>query len=469
MPAGTTMQGDWDAYYTHQRIPILLMTTFEYVPQRFADDELNIPESGNGLPDIVDEASWLIKMNYRLRKELLLKGYSNGGVGGARICSDVYSDVDPNAETSGKPSWQETRRMLVTPADAFMTYLYAGQAAQFAVILRKTGKNPEKWPVELLDAIAFNDMSYDTVNWVQEAEEAFAWASAEENQPASNKNFAGKLFSYRAYAAANLFRLTGKTKYKSVVEADLVAIKAISIPSAGDDDYWGLYSYALADNFNADTTLISEIKSTILGLADYRGLNQVEKRALRWGNIWDFPMLVGQATTPVMFNNILAYAVTKDVDYYNTVHTTADYFLGTNPLHTTWITGVGTRGLDFCFHLDSRHINQNWRSYPGLIPYGPWSLANKSEPGEPSYGYDPVSFTIDGVVKQGGKGTWNFAWFNFTTHPDIETWPGHERLTNNIHSPLAMEFTVHQNTVHGAISYGFVNGREHANATAANK
>ncbi|MFA9389625.1 MAG: glycoside hydrolase family 9 protein [Prolixibacteraceae bacterium] len=450
--------GDWDGYYTHQRIPILLMTTFEYVPECFGDDELNIPESGNGIPDLIDEASWLIKFNYRLRKELLEKGYCDGGVGGARVCSDIYSSVDENTEHNDGPSWQEKRRLVVSQADAFMTYFYAGQAAQFAMILKKLGENPNAWPVELLDAVEFKDMSYDTVDWVKEAEEAFAWAVAEKNQPKSNNNYSNELSAYRSYAAANLYRITGKKMYHDIAKNDL----NYKIPSGTfvNDAYWGLYSYLLADNFDVDQELKKKLEKEMLDIADIKGADRANDRACRWGNIWDYPMLVGQGSTPTMFSNVVAYSYTGDKKYYNTIHTTADYYLGGNPLHTTWITGVGPRGLHAVFHLDSRHIYDDWKTYPGQIPYGPWSL---------EYGYTPYYWEMDGDTVDGGNGPWHHAWWNFSTYPDLQQWPGHERLSNNIHSPMSMEFTIHQNTVHAALSYGFVNSRAYKNANSAHR
>jgi uncharacterized protein YjdB len=442
--------GDWDSYYTHHRIPILLMLTWEYFPERFADDDLNIPESGNGIPDILDEASWLVKFNYRLRKELMQKGYSDGGVGGARICADVFTSVDGNAESS-LPSWKENRRTVVTKADAFMTYLYSGQAAQLGYALQKCGKNPHHYPVEMLDSIEFDKMSHDTVDWIAEAEEAYAWASDPANQPAKSTNYPASLNIFRMYAAVNLYRLTGKENYHAAAVLELNKLKNSS--SLGEDERWGVYSYLLANNFGTDKNLQLALKSVSLSTAVSAGLDAADKRACRWGGNFGFPMLIGQGTTPWMFENIIAYGLTSDKKYSDVVHTTADYFLGSNPLHTSWITGVGPRPPACGFHLDSRY-NHNWVLYPGYVPYGLWSMA---------YGYTPYTWTIDGVSIQGGAGTWNKDWANFSMYPLMDQWPGHERWNSNIHAPLPSENTIHQNTVYAGLTYGFVNARHHAN------
>jgi uncharacterized protein YjdB len=448
--------GDWDSYWTHQRVPMLLMATWEFAPDRFGDNELNLPESGNGIPDLVDEASWLIKFNYRLRKELKAKGYSNGGVGGARVCADVYTEIDGSAE-SNLPSWKETRHTVITKADAFMTFIYAGEAAQFACILKRLGKDPKNFKVEMLDDVDFAKMTKDNVNWILEAEEAYVWASAPDNQPAKGTNYDAPLATYKMYAAANLFRLTGKDEYNTAAKAELAKLQNAS--SIIGDQRFGVYSYLLSNTKKADKNLQIALKNAVISTANTDGISSSNSRACRWGGSISFPMLVGQATTPSVFETLIAACLTKDKKYEDVVHTTADYFLGTNPLHTTWITGVGPRPAACGFHLDTRY-NNNWVTYPGWIPYGPWSMA---------YGYTPYTWVIDGVSMQGGHGPWNKDWANFSMYPVMENWPGHERWNSNIHAPMSAENTIHQNTVYGAVTYGFVNNRHYTNNAASVK
>lgn len=445
--------GDWDSYWTHQRVPMMLMATWEFAPDRFGDNELNIPESGNGIPDLVDEASWLIKFNYRLRKELKAKGYSNGGVGGARVCADVYTEVDGSAESS-LPSWKETRHTVITKADAFMTFMYAGEAAQFACILKRLGKDPKNFPVEMLDAVDFVNMTKDQVNWITEAEEAYAWASAPDNQPTTRTNYDASLETYKMYAAANLFRLTGKDEYNTAAKTELAKLQNAS--SITGDQRFGVYSYLLSNTQKVDKNLQNSLKNGVINTANTDGINSASSRACRWGGSLGFPMLVGQATTPAVFETLIAACLTGDKKFEDVVHTTADYFLGTNPLHTTWMTGVGPRPASGGFHLDTRY-NNNWVTYSGWIPYGPWSMA---------YGYTPFTWTIDGVSMQGGAGSWDKDWANFSMYPTMENWPGHERWNGNIHSPMSAENTIHQNTVYGAITYGYVNDRHYTNSTS---
>ncbi len=453
--------GDWDSYAHHQRVPMTLMIMYEFFPELFADQEYDIPESGNGIPDIVDEASWLIKFNFRLRKALQDAGYSNGGVGGARVCADPYNNTLGNPEHEGTPSWQDHRPTLVTQADAFMTYMYAGEAAQFAMIIKKLGRDPEQWPVEMLDAKTFDEMTYLKANFIEEAEAAFDWAAAPENQPESGNNYPEPLTVYETYAAVNLFRLTGKSKYHEIAIQGLNSFK-----NAGNfttHQAYAAYAYLLIDHIDVDTELQQSLRAAAERTATNSALNAAEKRAARWGGVFDMPMLVGQATTPWMFETMVAYALTGNEQYKDVVHTTADYFLGTNPRHSTNMTGIGPRPVKRAFNLDGRTITENWGVFPGWIPYGPWAFTAKQQ--EMAY----KRTMADGIERLGGQGPWNEHWHNFSMTPTVLNWPGHERFSHNAIAPMLTENTIHQNSLHAATAYGFVNGRQHRNAQSPQK
>ncbi len=58
---------DFDRLIGHVRIPAVLLTLYEMFPKAFTDRQLNIPESGNGLPDLVDEARWGVDFWVRMQ------------------------------------------------------------------------------------------------------------------------------------------------------------------------------------------------------------------------------------------------------------------------------------------------------------------------------------------------------------------------------------------------------------------
>ncbi|HVK05757.1 MAG TPA: cellulase N-terminal Ig-like domain-containing protein, partial [Armatimonadaceae bacterium] len=102
--------GDWDGYYTHLRVAQELLLVYDMGPGKFADGELNIPESGNGIPDILDEAAWLPRFCRRLRAELLRKGWGTGGVS-LKVSGDAFGTDEgtlPDGTKVGRGSWEDT-------------------------------------------------------------------------------------------------------------------------------------------------------------------------------------------------------------------------------------------------------------------------------------------------------------------------------------------------------------------------
>ena len=134
----------------------------QLAPRNFRDGELNIPESKNGVPDLLDEAAWLPRFGHRLRHELLRKGYGTGGIG-LRIAGDAFGDDEktlPDGKKVGQGSWEDVNRTWAASGeDPWSTYRYAGAAAQLAFCLK-------------LAKVA----DPDGIDWAAEASEAYAWA-----------------------------------------------------------------------------------------------------------------------------------------------------------------------------------------------------------------------------------------------------------------------------------------------------
>ena len=59
--------GDWDRRIQHLRVSRVLLELAEMFPGYFAKVRLNIPESGNGLPDAVNEALWNLDCYRRMQ------------------------------------------------------------------------------------------------------------------------------------------------------------------------------------------------------------------------------------------------------------------------------------------------------------------------------------------------------------------------------------------------------------------
>ncbi|HET6557884.1 MAG TPA: glycoside hydrolase family 9 protein, partial [Prolixibacteraceae bacterium] len=312
--------GDWDAYVTHAVVPAYLMTTFELKPRNFSDGELNIPESNNGIPDILDEAGWLLN-HYRRAKG------PTGGIAGSRIEGDNY----PNKEAGGGlPSYEDIRpQWIVYAEEPRMTFIYARLAAQMAYNYKIAAKNRLLSPkINYQDSMAV---------WSAEALKAFSWA--QQNLWEGDE---AKIKSHRAAASAWLYKLTGDVQWLKGFKADL-EVTATDNSSYGKVE-WGIWAYVTAHEttpgFDAPLKAML-VKATEL-YARQQVTEAIEKnRSYRMGGNFNFKVHVGQATTPQVMPAIVAWEVTRDPKYLEAVYSTCDYMLGGNQLDMTWITGVG--------------------------------------------------------------------------------------------------------------------------------
>lgn len=409
--------GDWDAYYSHLNVASCLLFAYECAPRNFSDQELNIPESGNGVPDILDEAAWLPRFCYRLRQELLRKKWGTGGIG-LRVSGDAFG-----GDGEGVPSYEDVNRTwVVSGEDPWSTLRYAAVAAHLA------------WCLKLAKVA-----DPQGVDWTKEATESWAWAQKNLSEADAKRHNPREV---RTYAAAALFRLTGDAQYLASLDRDTAHLKAGD--QLWDTNAYGPWVYllgALPGNISAgkaDPSLVERLRTSVLATIRAAAIETPSKRALRWGGNFWMPMLVGQQTTPWIMEGIVGYALLKDSDPMlakqcrAAVVTSCDYVLGTNALNHTWVTGLGPRHVTQVFHLDAWY-NGKPTMHPGLIPYGPW----KKE-------------------KDIGQGPWDQAWPHKTVYPVIDHWPGNERWFDNRCSPMNSEFTVHQNNCYAAAAFGFL-------------
>lgn len=420
--------GDWDSYYTHWNVPRHLLLAYDLAPQNFRDGENNIPESGNGIPDLLDEAAWLARFAHRQRHELLRKGWGTGGLG-MRVAGDAFGTDEgtlPDGTKVGRPSWQDTDRLYaVSGEDPWSTFGYAGVAAQLAYYLHVLGRNDP-----------------EGIDWAAEAREAYAWAIANTREGDDGKF---NLPSWRAYAAAALFRLTGERAYERQLAADTESIGPTT-PLWWENIY-APYLHALTTaagpnrNVRPEPSLHQRLRAAVLFNAD-DAVRVAERRALRWAGKWDMPMLVGQQTTPWAMELAVGFRLVESTEpararrYLETLYTTADHFLGVNSLNIVWMTGVGPRHVEEMFHMDAWYNGPDGGSkgyHEGLIPYSPWRKE-----------------------RDFGQGPWDVAWAHKTVHPPIDQWPGNERWFPNRCTPLGLEFTVHQNIGPAAAYYGLL-------------
>lgn len=413
--------GDWDAYVTHAVVPSFLMTTFELKPLNFSDGELNIPESNNGIPDILDEAAWLLN-HYRRAKG------PTGGIVGSRIEGDNY----PAKEAGhGLPSYEDVRpQWIVYAEEPRFTFLYAKLAAQMAYNYKVAADNK---------LLSRKINSNDSISaWTSEAVKAFAWAQ-NNLRPGDEP----KIRSHRANAQAWLYKLTAQSKWLDGFKADL-EVTATDVSKFGQYE-WGIWAYVTASpkTNGFDPALKASLVKATEMYAQQQVTEAIDRnRSYRMGGNIYVKVQGGQATTPQVMPAIIAWETTRNPKYLEAVYSTCDYMLGGNQLDMTWITGVGDQFPTQVFNMDWWYNKAGIKEIvPGIVPYGP---------------------TADCDWMQGKNGDcnawgwWDSDYAHSKCYPDQSLWPVHERWYNNRYAPPSSEYTVHQTIAPSAAIYGYL-------------
>jgi len=391
--------GDWDGYYSHTKIPRYLMTAWELAPENFADGELNIPGSGNGIPDILDEARWLIDYMDRTRGP-------EGGVAGTRIHPDFY-----DLQGAGIPSWEDNRIWTIYGEDVQNTFTFAGLAAHLS---------------SCYESLGLNDPASA---WFDKAEDAYDWAISH------MENLSDHVNNTWLYAAACLYKASGTPVYQTHFMNEYEKNSGGSY--ASDNRNFAIWAYLTTDHPGMDTTRKSLCLEYATSMADADIVNTAEGRSFRVGFNRGFPILVGQSTTPHVFPALVAWKVTGEQKYLTAAQTTCDYYLGGNPLDMLWMTGYGDRHPLQVLHLDTwfREDGNNDEMIPGIIPYG---ATNR----------DWLN----------NNGPWAATFARERVYPEMEQWPVYEAYFDNRYAVPTNEYTIHQTIVRGAAIYGMLSG-----------
>ncbi len=336
--------GDWDREGGHINVPSFLLLAYELAPANFRDGELDIPESGNGLPDIVDEALWGLDFWRRIQRP-------EGGVSVGTFASSWPKN--------GETCWTDTLKWYVYADEPAMSYRYAAVALQAGHVLRGLGK------ADLADT------------YVQSGERAYAWA--QKNQKPEDES---KVRDDRQRAAAWLFKVLGSKKYEEQFKKDLQIIGADTPLSvwAKHDQRFAVWAYVTTARSDMDLALKQKLRDASLNWADTEFVASAERRGLRNGYHLQIPMFWGSGAHPRVSALMMAHYLSKNPKYLEAYLTSLDFTFGTNPLNMTWVTGLGARYPKNVMNINTWYTATR-EPIHGLLPFGPYRYDGDNAPG----------------------------------------------------------------------------------------
>jgi hypothetical protein len=348
----------WTAGYVEN-----LLRAYVEAPAAFGDAN-DIPESGNGVPDVLDEAKWGMDFLTRMQE-------SDGS---------LLSIV---GEAGGSPPSSATGQTLYGSANTSAALAGAAAFAYGARVFAQQGSS---------------DLQAYAADLGMRAERAYAWADANPNVIFKNNDQASGTSglgagqqetddygrtAYKLDAAVQLFRLTGDTTYRDFVDANYqkshliangnyvaewdVALQDALLEYADDTGATASVSAAIRDAYtkgvsgsgNLSDVLANRVDPYLAYLHDYTwGSNQIKAGK-------------GNAFTAAVVHGL---AGSQSADYLRAAQRYIHYLHGVNPFSLVYLSNMNEHGAENSvnefYHTWFTDKSPNWDRV-GVSKYGP--------------------------------------------------------------------------------------------------
>ena len=373
---------DWDRHLGHVVNVYDLCLAYILSDGALNDDDLRIAESGNGIPDILDEARNEVDFWLNLRYN---GGYSHG------ITNPDGNNYLYQAGNTPMAAWAN-----------------ALNSAMLAYCFQIAGLNDLK--------NTYQDSAIIAYNYVNSLSNPMLSTKIEEIRGAD----------FKMMTAAYLYNLTGETQYEDVVkkESKVTGPNSSIYLQGSYNQLWGTAAYLLTKREVHYPELQANMKAAIFAKAYSKETNNITKRPSRRGysaeQAW-------WQTNQDMHRTIIAHALADapedQLNFLDALVMEADWGLGRNPLNMIQMTTASTeladkRSVENCY--TSGRDDGTPGLHPGHTPYlnvDPW-------------GGEMVGSRPDKVFKQ--------------FYPNISQWPHASKYINTRFIWAHSEFTPRQ-------------------------
>ena len=345
--------GDYGRYVVNSGISTgSLLWAYEMFPAKVGKVKLNIPETGNGTPDILNEArfnlEWMLKMQD-----------DDGGAWHKQTSTHFSGFVMPQDDTL--PS-----EVIGTGSAPFKsTCATADLAAVAAIAARVYAPFDKKFAAQNLAA----------------AKKAWQWT--EKNPNVTFRNPPGistgeygdnDCSDERLWAAAELWRTTGDAGYNQYFLANYKGFT--DLLRKPDAESWrqvapmGLWAYAMAKPKGTDAKAAAEIRRLTTAAAQ-----EVTKETAKNGYhvsllTKDYVWGSNGVAANYGMQLLVANSFSPNPAFVNTALDNLHYLLGRNAFSLSWVTQLGANPYRHPHHRPSG-ADDNPEPWPGLLSGGP--------------------------------------------------------------------------------------------------
>jgi endoglucanase len=340
--------GDYGKYVVNAGISVgTLLMAYEYSPARFSQDDLNIPESGNGIPDILDEVRyelvWLLKMQR-----------SDGG---------VYH----------KLTREQFAGFVMPQTDNATRYLYqvsSTATADFAAMMARAARVYLPFDAvfaELCKAAALNAWNY------LKAHPSIVPVGGFHNPSgtATGEYGDGNDSDERLWAAAELFVTTGEADYNNYYQSNYSAGGIFGYQMGWQDvrDLAHL-TYLKSQQPATSETIRSQLRSALQSFCNTQVSirnNSGYQVALQTGDYYWGSNSVALNAAVLL---VMGYTELSTQTFLDVAADQMHYIFGSNALGMSFVTAVGKRYPHHPHHRPSESDGIA-EPVPGLMAGGP--------------------------------------------------------------------------------------------------
>jgi endoglucanase len=345
--------GDYGKYVVNAGISVAtLLLAYELFPEYFSSDSLNIPESGNGIPDILDEVKYEIQW-------LLTMQASDGSVYHKLTKEQFESFVMPSQDSGMRYIYQKSSTAtgnFIAVLSRFYR-LYKNYDSTLANQCLNAAKNAWNWLINQPSIVPPG---------------GFHNPSGTQTGEYGDNNDSDE----RLWAAAELFESTGEQSYKDYYEFNYNLGGLINstmnwqnVRTLAHITY--LFSKQSNTDQNVKTQLLNSLISYANTLASRKNTNgfgvSINPGEYYWGS-----------NSQVLNNGILlilAYTKTNDNKYLSAALEQINYILGSNAHNLSFVTGIGKKYPMKPHHRPSE-ADGILEPIPGFVVGGPNQFLN---------------------------------------------------------------------------------------------
>lgn len=314
---------DWDRHLSHVVNIYDMLLPYILTNGRIGDDDLTIRESGNGVPDIIDEARNEVDFFLSIRDG---EGYSQGLTNPAK----------------------EWTIMFQAGCTTIAAWANAANCAMTAAALKIAGNE------EL------------TEYYTKEAVTAYNYASRQENLQLNDRQDVMTGRDFRQLAAAFLYNVTGERKYEDQMAEDSQIKDANSRISGTGGQIWATAAYLACPQERHYPELYKNMKAVVNAIADTEFLEPMKERpSRRPAN--DTRHRVAENLQVVMLAHYIADNSARRTQLERAMYSEAGWGLGRNPSNTVEMTGLGERHITDCY--STGHNDGVPGTHPGQTPF----------------------------------------------------------------------------------------------------